>query len=267
MSNKFPRVSSINHTYAEYASTNPFQASLDNQEEAVVKYLNNNEGNLSLINEYVSYSIAQKLDVRIPKFGICQFDITAKNNTNLFFAKNNFGPAFYTAFIKKAIPVMSWHSGFIKNQDNFLKTLVLDHIIYNKDRHSGNYLVSPSGILFAIDHSHVFKNQCIWNKYTFIQGMNNNDFLDKNILEENKDTYDYFFNSLVITKNDFNIIRARVKQELTPVFIKKVLKEIPAIWKEGIPDEDIAALEKYINYRIEHIDDIIDLICKERGIV
>ena len=268
MWNDLPKVSSINKLYSEYAATEPFFACLDNGQEVVVKYINNCEGNLVLINEYISYCIAKAMCVPTPDFGICLLDSSVNVACDFNLTTANYGPAFYTVFVKKTMPLLA--SGFIslpKNIESFINILLFDHIIYNKDRHPGNFLYSQDGELFAIDHSHVFKNQCIWDRFAFSQGMTNNDYLDKEILEFNQETYSILFEKLRLKRDSFNNISNLVKTNLTEEYIRSIFEKLPSCWTNDIPTEDLTHLEKYINYRISHIDDIVNMICEERGII
>lgn len=266
MQNTLLSVNSIKKVYLTYASTEPFLGELEDGKEVIVKYLNNNEGNLVLINEFLSYCIASSLEVNIPDFGICYLPDSVRIDCDFFIQNENIGPAFYCCYIKNAVPLIS-NAFQISNIDNFVNTLILDHIIYNKDRHSGNYIYAPKGLLYAIDHSHVFKNQCIWDQYTFIQGMKNSDYKDTDILDFNKNTYDILFEKAKLQKSSFNKIISLVKTNLTSTYIHSIFNNLPKEWLVNIPVADLEKLEEYINYRISHIDDIVNLICEERGLL
>ena len=180
--------------YTDTATTKPYLCVLDNGKQAVVKYPNNPEGSLPLINEYLSFKIAEKLNLNVPRCGLCILNedvLVPENVAQSQFAPKteNCGVSFFSEYITRTTPVRLGLVPKLKNKEEFFKMVLFDHLIYNKDRNPGNILIKvQSGFtLYLIDHSHVFKNQCIWDQYTFLQGIRDRDYLDLTILEYNDD--------------------------------------------------------------------------------
>lgn len=168
--------------------------------------------------------------------------------------------------ISKAVPFSDSKISKINNKEQFIKLIIFDHLIYNKDRHQGNILISISKQIemFPIDHSHVFKNQAIWDKNTFIQGMNNSDYLDNDILNNNKSTYDALLGHVNFSKETTVPFIEQIKSKLTKTKINDIIYSTPKSWLQSVDLQDLEYLEKYIIYRVEHIDQIIDMIIEER---
>ena len=262
----------INKCYAEYAATCPIHCNLNDGTMAIVKYPNNLEGNLILFNEFISYKIAEVIGLKVPSFGICELDGRAafgneyasqiKSDSNAeIITSDNFGICFYSEFIRNTMPFKPFFIRDLSNLENFQLMIIFDHIIYNKDRHPGNILISPvENIFYAIDHSHVFKNQCIWDSISFEQGIASNDYCDKDIVELNSDTYE----SIWRTKK-FDIQLAKKQAEeiqsiLTPRCISDIINQLPKEWFSYISLTDLKSLEKYLNYRILNLQSVIDTI-------
>lgn len=272
----YPRVDKIISCYLETGSTLPLLCVLDDGTQAVVKYLNNCGGNLVLINEYLSYKIAMAIYLNVPQSGFCILDnkytpseefIKLQTCEDVNLLSDNYGIGFYSRFISQGVPMSFGLVPNISNLDDFYRMVLFDHLIYNKDRHPGNIIVSLNKPIrfFAIDHSHVFKNQTIWDQYAFKQGIKNDDYKDLDILQLNKEVYDYFLSSLSIDNEKLLSLKNEIKDCLSAEFYSDIIKELPEEWLSCLSKEDIIALESYLNYRTEHLDEICDLIISERG--
>lgn len=146
--------------------TKPKYAILDDGSQIVVKLSHGPEGNLVLFNEYLCYRLAILVDIPMPHCGVCIMD----ENTEIFdsniASSNNYGCAFYSTFMPKTTKLLSSIINLIKNKDIFIKVLLFDHIIFNRDRNEGNLLVrfyKDNILLKVIDHTHVFINGAIWD--------------------------------------------------------------------------------------------------------
>jgi len=239
--------------------------------EAVVKYRHNREGSITLINELIANSLAKQIGIAAPSFGICQLGLEAQTNTNV--EKQGFclidehcGPSFYVDFARRVKP-FSPSACKKYNHAQLEKMILFDHIIYNKDRACRNILVpiDRSGNVFPIDYSHVFKNECIWNRYTFLQGMAGDDYLDKNIIESNEEVYKAIFLSSCPCNDDFDQLSRDIPNQLTAVSIQSIISSLPPEWLEdaGISSQDMLALRDYLLYRVAHVDQLAELILRE----
>lgn len=69
---------------------------------------------------------------------------------------------------------------YISNKETYEEIILFDQLIYNKDRNKGNLFISTgkgAKLLYAIDHTHVFKNATIWDSICFRQGISDNDYI------------------------------------------------------------------------------------------
>lgn len=273
--NKLKAVDKIVKCYCEYASTMPILCILDDGTQAVVKYPNNPEGNLVLINEYLSYRIAQVAGLDVPRCGLCVLNeaYTRSEDFSSYLSQNscefsekNFGTCFYSSFISDILPINTVLLPYISNRDNFYTMVLFDHLIYNKDRHPGNLLIQTIKPIryFAIDHSHVFKNQAIWDRYALQQGIQANDYLDRDILTLNSDVYSYFFNYMALDEEILCRTCSQMQLALTTDFYHHIMTEIPQEWGGYASRSDLTKLEEYLNYRTEHLFDIVQMIIDER---
>lgn len=214
----------------ENGCTKPYLAKLSDGERiiyAVIKLKDNDQGVLTLINELISYYLAKELDVLIPLSGIAVID----EYTDFGAFKVNsssFGNCFFSEYIDKSTIINNKIMRYVSNTDSYEKILLFDHLIYNKDRNKGNLLIyfgKGDKLLYIIDHTHVFKNQTIWDQNCLRQGMIENDFKDLEILNENR--YEFFFTSKKITYESLlgqaKIFKERINETLLNEIFKKIL--------------------------------------------
>lgn len=241
--------------------TEPLSALMSNGKYAIIKKNNNDMGNLVLANEYICYQLAKFFDLPIPNAGIGHIS----NNTNIsnqdLIQSNNYGPCFYSERIDKASKLNKNIIKYLSNKNDFIKVLLFDHIVYNKDRNQGNILVTSDkneSKFFIIDHTHVFKNQTIWDEYCLEQGMNDNDYNDSDILDYNKETYSYFFNTLNIDSSHLKQIATQFKETYSQINIHNLFSCIPTDWSPSA--FSLNALNRYLDYRMYNLDQICDNI-------
>lgn len=58
-----------------------------------------------------------------------------------------------------------------------------------------------------------------------------------------------------------------IQKTVTKEKVYQIINEIPNEWKRYITDDEQKAVEDYINYRVDHINDICINIANERGII
>ena len=110
--------------------TNPYRCVLDDDTRAVVKVFNNQQGNLSLVNEYICYILASKIGLPIPDAGICVCDNkTIYNNCNI--TQDNYGLAFYSTYIEKNTLLKAGIMKYVENINMFYPLVIFDHLVYN----------------------------------------------------------------------------------------------------------------------------------------
>lgn len=269
MKQEFLKIIHVEHCYLENTSTNPFVGTLENNEKVVIKYPNNLNGNLVLINEYLSALIADALGLKIPRFGLCILDESTVFSDELSDLKNhnNYGICFYSEYIKYFVKITKDMFEIILNKNQFARLVLFDHIIFNKDRHEGNIGVSGKDFyMYIIDHSHVFKNQTIWNKFDFTNEKAEYDIKDTSILKYNN-SYDVFFDNNILTHLDLINECEFIKTILTEDKIDELFKYIPKEWESYLEyQDDLIYLKKYINYRIKNLEKICGMISERKGL-
>lgn len=222
----------------------------------MVKLYNGVEGNLILFNEYVCYRLARLLAIDMPISGICLYDAkTEVYNSNV--SEQNQGYAFYSSYYPKVTVLNRSIISLMKNAEDIYKIVLFDHIIFNTDRNLGNLLVQfyKSDIsLKVIDHTHVFINQAIWEAHCLNDGMQDKDYFSTKIMEYNEGLYSMFFERMSWKKELFEKQISLFREKINCDIIEEIISEIPETW---LPCEaDRLALEQYILYRVEHLEDI-----------
>lgn len=241
--------------------TEPKFAILDDGSQVIVKLSNGPEGNLVLFNEYLCYRLAILVGIPMPCCGICIMDV----NTDIFDSNiasaENYGYAFYSTYLPKTTKLLSSIINLMKNKEIFIKILLFDHIIFNKDRNEGNLLVQfykKDVSLMVIDHTHVFINGSIWDSNCLRRAIDENDLFSNQILKYNERLYKMFYRNISITKEILEKASFEFKNKINSDIIKKLIDDCPNEWRPTKEDEDM--LVTYLMYRIDHLDVIISTI-------
>jgi hypothetical protein len=178
--------------------------------------------------------------------------------------KNNFGYCFYSKYLSKVALLNENIIDCISNQDSFEKIILFNHLIYNKDRNKGNLLISTGKgdkMLFAIDHTHVFKTQTIWDRFSLKHGIEESDFRDKIIMEYNS-CYDFFFTNKDINFKTLKSVANNFQELITSNLLNEIINDIPKDWY--VSQENLDALKCYLLYRASHLNDICEVILNYR---
>lgn len=246
--------------------TEPKFAVLEDGTQAVVKLANGIEGNLVLFNEYICYRMALLLDIPMPQSGCCIMDESTEVLEEGIANSSNYGYAFFSTYMPKTTKLIPSIINMMENKEDFIKILLFDHIIFNRDRNEGNLLVrfyKNNISLKAIDHSHVFINQSFWDSICLERAIAENDLLSTEILEYNNRLYDMFFSNVPVTKEKLNGEIYRFKNKINRDTIKNIVNSAPDEWKPK--QKDIDALVKYIMYRVDNLDVIKSVILNYLG--
>ena len=248
--------------------TQPLLATLEKENDecfpSFIKIKDNPEGDRCLINELVSYRLAKELDILMPESGVALIDEQTTDNTYTITDKS-LGHCFYSTQIVKADKLLPSIMGFIDNKEMYEKTILFDHLIYNKDRNPGNILISykkAEKVLYVIDHTHVFKNEAIWDANCLITGMKENDYQDCAIIDSSE-SYSLFASDKPITLKSLKSVASTFKEKCDIKLISKVVEDLPEDWL--IPKDDIKALQQYLLYRVSYLDQICEMIVKRKG--
>ena len=262
------RVLSIDR-FLGVGTTHPFVAKLEKDGEVFIGFIklkNNPEGILCLVNELISFRLAKACGVLMPESGIAVIDDNTTDNTytNLVTA-DSMGNCFYSKQIEKALPLNEMIMPYIQNKDMYEKVILFDHLIYNTDRNPGNLVFSSKKrekTLYAIDHSHVFKNQAIWDANCLRQGIRENDFKSEEIISSSR-AYEYFAQDKQITANSLNQVAELFKRYCTESIIQSSVESVPDDWP--IDRDNLNALKEYLLYRSNHLNDICRMIVRVKG--
>lgn len=235
----------------------------------IIKTFKNRYSNKVLINEYICLKLAEKLKMTIPNGGICVIDDKTKFDEELkldleYEGTEIDGVGYYSFRIEKAVDFTpnSMLVKMIKNNSEINKLILFDYLIYNDDRHESNILLHlAEAKMYIIDHSHVFRLRPTWNSELLSEYIRKNDYTDINTLNLNYNlVYKPFVEEgILCTKSMINEAE-NIKKSITPELIDEIISELPDQWIEGL-DKDIKALKKYILYRINNIDNIVNIIC------
>lgn len=250
----------------EQGVTEPIKCKLSDNSMAVVKYPNNARGTAVVVNEFIGYSLAKRLGITVPDFGICELSIDTIQSINDLeeIDERNAGLCFYTVELNNTVPKII--RGHVKNRETE-KIILLDHILNNFDRHNGNLLMSiATGLLYVIDFSHIFSKGPYPNYDSdfFNRGKNIDTYLYNSILQENRDVYDELCIWCGYDEEQMRLEAKNCQELLNRQFIKEVLDSIPQSWSVAIGgDRVLQNIENFINFRIEHIDEICSYIILE----
>jgi hypothetical protein len=176
--------------------------------------------------------------------------------------------AFIQHILEKSVPLKIGVIRLLSNIDTFYSLLLFDHIIYNKDRNIYNLLTTytKADISFRlIAHSHVFKNETIWNANCFKIGMSEFDIYNTDILKSNYEMYSMFLQSMRFEKEKLYDASKIFKETITNSMLDSIISEIPVEW--NLTKNDSNALIEYLLYRLENIASICDTICKHWNIL
>lgn len=242
--------------------TNPLLAQLEDGTFVVIKLFNNIEGNKTLINELICYKLARALDLLIPYSRPCIVDTSTVDDLKLL-DPINYGVCFASNYLEKSGVLNPLIIKKLTNLTDFCKLLIFDHLIYNKDRNAGNLLTrfkKNDLSFYLIDHTHVFKNETIWDQYCFITGIKIFDVNDLDILNANQHIYSMFFQCTSITKALLVDCSIFFKERITQDLLKEILDSIPNEW--GMTTVESTALLEYLLYRLENLNSIVELIIK-----
>ena len=241
--------------------TNPVRSKLDNNKTVITKLFNNEQGNLTLVNEYICYKLALALQLPVSKSGICICDAQTLDLNNCI-SPSNYGPCFYSTYVGKSTPLKAGIVRLLSNIDIFYKLLLFDHIIYNKDRNIFNLLTTytKTDISFRlIDHSHVFKNETLWDSNCFKYGMQDFDINDTDILLSNQPMYTMFLQSMSFEKVKLWNAKDIFIKTINEKMLLEIIEELPTEW--DLKKENSDALIEYLLYRVYYIENICDVIC------
>lgn len=224
----------------------------------VVKVSDNPEGTRVLINEFVCYKLAKILDLPIPDASLIHINENMiKSSLKLQELGVNPGVHFGSRFIKKSTaslqpPILN----IVQNPEDIPSIILFDQIIFNDDRtlNKGNLLFDlKERKIIIIDHSHVFKIGALWDKTQL-------DRIHAEPLTLVSDFHGHNYKILLRFINGFNPFH-KIMEKITNLQkedIEWCCEGIPDSW--DFPEDDKQALIEFIWYRIENIQQILNLL-------
>ncbi|TDT63440.1 HipA family kinase [Fonticella tunisiensis] len=244
--------------------TEPLHGIIDNN-HVIIKTFNNEESNRVLINEFVSHRMAKALSLPIPDGGICLIDKQTKIDESLCFQEERYGLGFYTKRLDKVTNIVSSPlllSKYIANKDDFIKIILFDNLIYNKDRHKGNVLINigkkGNNKLYIIDHTHVFNIGALWDKYQLKRMIDSEDYNSDEVMQYNEAVYNLLIEAITIDKDGILKLAENFKTILSKDFLQNLVRDIPDVW--NIDEEEKTMLFNYLFYRVKNIENICNVI-------
>lgn len=241
--------------------TKPYLVECSNGKKYVAKFCGNPDGSRILINEYVSASLGKLLNLPIPNFELAHIELS-KFKVDLSNIELIDGTVFCSEWLEKSAPVPGYLAlTKTTNKYDAIKILIFDVIIGNNDRNPGNLLINfKNNTLVAIDHSHVFINQAIWDEHTL------NMLIGEEIDISRMSKFNY--NNLSQCLNDKNYI-IEVKEFINKIKLIKrsdieiIVNSIPNDW--NISNNEKKSLIDFLMDRISRIDEICNILNIEGG--
>ena len=245
-------------------ATTPVRCRLENEMNAVVKYMKNPRGQIVLVNELLGSCIADLLGINNPEYGICNLseEVISNTNCNEEIDIRNAGLAFFTKYYSSSVPPSLAMLSLVKNRETE-KIMLFDHIVNNCDRHNGNLIIDLSGDakLYIIDNSHIITEG---NKTNIEFEITDEAIFSNRVLKRNKDIYDMLCYSVGYSEEKLLLEAQKISELITPEILEGIKSLIPTIWIDSIGKENFEMIFKVLNRRVEAIYDLGQMIIKER---
>lgn len=251
-------------------STHPLRVICSDSQQYILKAQNESVPNgKALFNEIVASRFAKLIDIPTPPATIGllpQSIIMASKVEELEKYEFKAGPCFLSKYcVGTSLPISPISVKHISNIDIVPGLILFDTILMNsdRDRNSGNWFRTRStNKLIAIDHSNIFRLAQIWDKGSLeqdttippeiIDAIKGPDY--KILMQQYREQMykkEWHQNQ---HQHPFSAMGRKIKlvskEKIQSCFVK-----IPQEWK--ISDEDEEAAEKFLEFQVNHIDDII----------
>lgn len=255
------------HDIIEQGTTMPVRCRLKNGMNVIVKYMRNPAGQQALVNEWIGSNIADVMGITIPEYGICYLSEAVIENTNFNeeIDTRNAGYAFYTKAYPKTIPVFP--SGMLSSVINHEteKIILFDHLVNNNDRHDGNLLcdISCGATLLAIDNSHIITEEPK-RAFNIDEALSEQDILSSKIMDTNSVIYELLCTQVGYSEGKLRTYACNMAEILTLDFFQDIKQKIPQEWYNSVGDVRMEQLFMVIQKRADMINDIAEMIIRER---
>ncbi|MBC2036119.1 HipA domain-containing protein [Listeria booriae] len=237
--------------------TFPFKVHTANG-EYIVKAINEDFNYKGLINEFICYNLAKLLNLPIPDATLMEINEEfISDNETLFEVVPNNCIAFASKYTRGNPSITPPLLNRLVNKEDIPGIILFDQIIYNNDRaaNRGNLIISKTGNLLIIDHSHVFKDGLVWSSNSL-----HNLTTSPITLVDSFDGQNYtYLQKYVNGHSPFNKILEGI-EKLSPSDIDLCFSAIPNEWLQKVSDEEIHHLKIFLCHRLDKKDAIIELL-------
>lgn len=255
----------------EQGTTLPVKCRLKNGMDVIVKYMKNPWGQQVLLNEWLGSNIADIIGLTIPEYGICNLTkkVIVNTNENDEIDERNAGLAFYTKYYSKTIPVKQQRLilDSVCNKETE-KLILFDHIVNNNDRHVGNLLcdISKGATLYTIDNSHIISLE---PKVPFVyeEMIDDKEIISNRVLQSNSEIYDLLSRTTGFSENEMRLCALEAKSSLSMDVIEEIIESIPEEWVNSVGKDKTNRLFGVIKKRIAMLEEIAEMIIRERRTV
>lgn len=256
----------------EQGVSKPIRCRLEDGRLAILKHSNNIFGVQSVVNEFVASCIAEELEIKIPKFGVCHViqKLIAETSPDVMFEFEDFeaGLYFFSEDINNVIPLSRGQLMVQQIKPFSLERLILfDLLIFNNERHEGNILISldeTESEIVAIDHGTIFTDSVRYDNESLLKMLNNSDLHIEEILEKNRITYEILDFKFSVKNEELIKEIDHIKTVITADYLDQVKSLVPNEWKD-LMEGKVDLLFDNIKKRLVAIDDIKDELLKIIG--
>ncbi len=250
-------------------TTIPVRCRLENGINVVVKYMKNQAGPRVLVNEWVGSCIADKINLTIPEYGICNLSENVINNTNFNeeIDIRNAGLAFYTKDYSSTVPPNRGVLSFVCNKETE-RIILFDHIVKNADRHEGNLLIELGKVarLYVIDNSHIITLGAHGHLSTYKEELSEEGIFSKVVLKNNEEIYNILCSSVGYNEKKMFYEAKDIKDILKEDVLEKIFSSIPNVWVDAAGKDYVDNMFLILRKRIQAINEICEMIVKERSL-
>lgn len=249
-------------------STIPLRVTCSDSHQYILKGINNYvETGKALFNEVVGSRFAALIQLDTPQINIGNLSDEVINDS-IDLKKYGFkpGPCFLSRYMEgTSLKVSPVTAKYISNIEIVPKLIVFDAVLMNSDRNgnSGNWFnLKQERKLIAIDHSNIFRLAQIWDKNSLqqdekippeiIDEIKGKDY--QTLIDEYKKRKYRKYEHKRQHQHPFSTVGRTIKH-LSGIEIENCFADIPPEW--SVSKEDQEAAKKFLEFQINHIDDII----------
>ena len=221
-------------------------------------------------DELVGNTIADLIELNIPKFGLCNLtrEVIENTNQNEEIDIDNSGLSFFSMVIPNAVPVTSLLLSKVSNKETE-RLILFDHLINDEDRHIGNILCTVSSVtkIFFIDCSHILtaNNHSLNRAFDLEWELSPEKILDNHLLaNKNSNLYDLLCNTVGYREDVLFSESKRIQSVVTKGELKNIQDSIPKEWLTDNSKKRVQDMFIILEKRVSLLNDITAMIAEER---